>query len=199
MAYFSLAGEGALDLLVARKIVAFADHQVFAQYDKGGKNNLDRNLKGYMNASRVGPWLILRDLDQDACPLAVLDSIAADRVAFPNCLLRICIRSVESWLLADKAGFSLFFGVSSARIPPVPDALQDSKGALLDVVSHARNRNLRDGVLPRNGSGRRVGPEYNAVMAAYVEGAWSVQRARANSDSLHRAVASVESWQPTLG
>jgi hypothetical protein len=187
MAFFSIAGEGILDLSVARVIIYHHGHQVFAEFDKRGKDRLDASLHGYFLASRHSPWLILRDLDAAECPITLLDNIAPNRADFGNALLRVCIRSVESWLLADRTGFSQHFGVSANHIPAAPDNLLNPKLSLVQCVARSRFRNLREGIVPRTGSGRSVGPEYNAILSQYIATNWDVKRACLNSDSLNRA------------
>lgn len=194
MAYFSIAGEGVLDLVIARKALEYHGHSVFAEFDKRGKDRLDAALPGYLNASRYSPWLIFRDLDQHDCVVQLLDQIAPQRGDFPNAIIRICIRSVESWLLADRVGFARFFGVPAGRISPSPDLLANPKDALVRSVEASRHKNLRDGIMPRAGSGRKVGPEYNAVLSDYIDKVWSIERAINASESLSRAVRRIQAF-----
>ncbi|WP_179188282.1 hypothetical protein [Sphingomonas sp. IBVSS2] len=187
MAIFSVAGEGILDLAVARKMLSRYGHQVASEFDKGGKHRLDAAIPGYLNAARFSPWLILRDLDDDGCPVALLNQIAPNRHEIGGALIRLCNRSVESWLLADRSGFARFFGLALAIVPANPDLLVDPKQVLIQCVSASRHRNLREGVIPRPGSGRKVGPEYNAVLSDFVNEIWDVDRGCDQSNSLSRA------------
>ena len=43
----------------------------------------------------------------------------------------------EAWLLADRANFARYFGVSLDRVPPDPEALPHAKQALLGLVRHS--------------------------------------------------------------
>jgi hypothetical protein len=195
MATFSIAGEGVLDLQVAERVLAYLGHSASGKFDKQGKERLDASIPGFLNASRFSPWLIMRDLDNAACAPALLDQIAPTRFQYPSAMLRICVRSVEAWLLADRTGFARYFGVSLSRVPANPDQLANPKTALVNAVTRSRNRSLREGVTPRAGSGRSVGPEYNAVMLDYVNREWSIDGARANSSSLERAVVRIGAYQ----
>lgn len=195
--YFTLAGEGILDLAVAGKIVSESGHLVLAQYDKRGKSRLDQAIPGYARASIISPWLVLRDLDTDSCPLTVLGQIGINRVSFPNLILRICIRSIESWLIADRTGLAHFLGIRVGQVVDDPEALGDPKAELVRLARLSRRRDLREGLVPRVGSGRKIGPEYNALLRMYVADVWSVERAAKASDSLLRAVTRVREFAPS--
>lgn len=186
--HFSIAGEGTLDLAVAEIILNRFGHEVSAAFDKRGKDNLDSRLSGYLNASRISPWLVLRDLDTDDCAPTVLNRIAPNIGQFPNMHLRICVRSVEAWLLADSQAFAQFLGVRIAAVPQDPDDLAYPKTTLVQIAAGSRRRNLRDGIVPRPQSGRAVGPEYNSIMTEFVLAHWNVERAIGQSPSLDRAV-----------
>lgn len=195
MPYFSIAGEGLLDLAVARKILEQHSHDISYEFDLGGKDKLDKSLSGYLNASRHSPWLILRDLDREECAPSLLEKIAPNRSDFSGAVLRVCVKAVEAWVLADRQGFARHFGLAAATIPSDPEALADPKVALVTCISRSRHRNLREGVVPRQGSGRQVGPEYNAVLIDFVRTNWDLTRATEVSASLRRTVERVAAFQ----
>lgn len=192
MAYFSIAGEGFLDLSVGKRLLEMFNHQVIAQYDKRGKDRLDASFPGYLNASRLNPWLVLRDQDNHPCVAELSRQINPNRDEFPQMVLRICATSIESWLLADKTGFSRYFRVGAGKLPSDVEALPDAKGCLINIVSGCSRRNLREGIVPRVGSGRKIGPEYNAVLSSFINEEWNANRASENSESLRRAMSRIE-------
>ena len=98
-------------------------HRVQVQ---NGKPNLRRALPGYNAAARRSAWLVLVDRDQDhACAAA----LATDWLPVPSqhMRLRVVVRQIEAWLLADAERFASFFAVKRHAIPTNPDSVLDAK------------------------------------------------------------------------
>lgn len=93
--------------------------------------------------------------------------------------------------MADSESFTDFFAVHR-RVPPDVDQLKDPKQVLTNLCRKSQNRRIREGVPPRQGSGRRVGPEYVVIMQDFVQRAWRPDRARQHSPSLERALVSLD-------
>jgi hypothetical protein len=191
---FIIAGESELDLSVGEKIVAHFGHGVFGAYSKGGHVRLDGNLRGYANASRQTPWLILRDLDHANCAAALADQLLPERAQFPDLFFRIVVREIEAWLLADRPAISQYLGVSQAIVPGQPEQIAHPKEELIRVASRSRHRQLREGIVPRAGSGATIGPEYNALLHRFVVDHWDVSRAAESSESLRRLLDRLAHW-----
>lgn len=195
MAYFSVAGEGILDLAVGKKLLTSLNHDVIAEFDKRGKDRLDASLVGFARASAHSPWLVLRDLDNHACAPSLLEQIIPDRNDHPNLLLRVCVRSIEAWLLADQHAIASFLGLRLGAFANDPDGLANPKRSLIEAAAQSRRRDLREGITPRTGSGRTIGPEYNAIMMAFLENHWSLERALDSSSSLKKAHDTIAAYQ----
>jgi hypothetical protein len=68
-------------------------------YGKNGKADLHKKIKGYNNAARHAPWLVLVDLDDESCAFSLCQSwlpVPARYLCF-----RVAVRQVEAWLMAD--------------------------------------------------------------------------------------------------
>ena len=102
--------------------------------------------------------------------------------------MRVPVRSLDSWLLADAAGFSEEFFVRLGRIPDRPDEVDNPKQFLVNVCRSSRRAAIRNSVPAREGSGRMVGPEYVSRVSAFARGRWSPERAAQRSPSLARAI-----------
>lgn len=194
MSEVSYAVEGWADEPVAERIITKAGHQPRRILTADGKARLDAKIPGYNRSAQHRLWLVMRDLDHDdaaTCPADLRRGLVGGDVS-PGLALRFAVRSVESWLMADVDGFSQFFGLHVSRVPREPDALPDPKHALVDTCRRSRSRAIREGVVPRPGSGRRVGPEYTATIREFVGQAWDIDRAETESPSLARAIADVE-------
>ena len=154
-----------------------------------GKPNLDKRLPDLNRSAENLPWLVVRDLDRDDRHLCV-PSLRRRLLGHPanegRCF-RLAVRSVEAWLIADYLAFADYFAVSR-RLPDQVDQLVDPKQSLTDLCRRSRRRSIREGVPPRPGSGRRVGPEYMSTVRDFAHGHWDPNRARARSPSLDRAL-----------
>ncbi|HTU11182.1 MAG TPA: hypothetical protein VMG08_09825 [Allosphingosinicella sp.] len=184
--YFSIAGEDLLHLAVAEKIVAHFGCEVAASHNRNGCGRVDSGLRGFAAASTYSPWLVFRDLDAAPCAPALLEKILPERDEYPNLLLRIVVREVESWIIADRTNLAQFLGVSLTKIPLDPESLAHPKEAMILLANQTRHRKIRDGLVPRGGSGASVGPEYNSILEAYIWDKWSIEGAAANAPSLSR-------------
>lgn len=190
MPYISVAVEGISDEAVVRRLIDARGADVHRVQVQDGKSNLRRALPGYNGAAQGDPWLVLVDLDQDfACaPLMVVNWLpqAAQFMRF-----RVVVRQIEAWLLADADRFSDFFGVASAAIPVQPDNVPDAKAALLTLVGGSTRGAIREDMVPRAGSGRRVGPAYTSRLIEFATSptvGWRPDIAAQRSPSLSRCI-----------
>lgn len=104
---------------------------------------------------------------------------------------RLAVRAVEAWLLADAERLADFLSIRPARVPQLPDALDDPKKALVGLARRSRSSAIREDVVPRPGSHRPVGPGYTGRIVQFVTGPKSLWRpdvAASNSDSLRRCI-----------
>lgn len=160
------AVEGPTDERVLRRIVAARGGSVHRVQVPQGKSNLRARLPGYNAAARRSPWLVLVDLNGAyPCPSALVQ----DWLPAPSSLMRfrVVVRSVEAWLLADRERFASSFSVPLVRVPHDPDTVPNPKQALLTAVGHSRRKAIRLDMLPRQGSGRQVGPAYTSRLIDY--------------------------------
>ena len=174
MAFISAAVEGVSDEAVVRRLIDVRGAEVHRVQVQHGKQNLRRALPGYNGAAQGDPWLVLVDLDQDyACgPLLVAD-----------------------WLLADADRFSDFFGVARQSVPEQPDDLPDAKAAVLVLAAQSSKRAIRDDMVPRPRSGRRVGPAYTSRMMEFATrpaDGWRPDIAATRSPSLSRCITRLD-------
>ena len=197
--YVAIATEGIIDEAVARRLLGEAGLGVSESYLRRGKSDLDPQIPGYCRAADHWPWFILRDLDNDAsCAAELIASIVPHRGRYLT--LRVAVRQVESWLLADRENLAGFLSVPVSRVPERPEELLDAKATLVDVARRSRHRGTRSDMTPREGSGAKVGPAYNAKLVEFVLREWDPSIAETRSDSLlraRRAVAAIEAPSTT--
>ncbi len=157
----------------------------------GGKADLLKKLPGYNAASRHMHWLILLDLDQEAggCPALYIRQCLDQERAGKFCL-RIAVQALEAWLLADIEQLAAYLGVAAGNFPANPDAEPNPKHTLLEIVRRkCRKAALRSDLLPRPGSGAKVGPAYPGRIQEFVrQSPWRPEAAAKRSDSLRRCL-----------
>lgn len=189
----TVAIEGASDEGVARSLLreAGVGHHIFT--GRSGKSALLKRLKSYNAAAQHMPWLVLVDLDGDfpCAPAAVEAWLNGEELGAHMCL-RVAVTEMEAWLLADAEAISRFLGVSRSLIPLDPDNLQDPKGSLIGLARRSTKRAVREGLVPRDGSGASVGPTYVSDINVFATELWRPQVARAASPSLDRALKALD-------
>ncbi len=188
--FISAAVEGPFDEIVATRLIAECGGECGPAVSKGGKPNLRRRIGGFREAAKHSPWFVLVDLDREfECAPELVNEWLTSTPAL--LCFRVAVRSVESWLLADRAAFAQFIGVSQTRIPGRPDELEYPKQELINVARRSRRRSVIEDIVPRSGSGSPVGPAYNLTLGEFAKRSWSPDRAAAASPSLSACLAAL--------
>jgi len=155
---------------------------------------LRKNGFGYLR-SKMASWrqmaahqivVILTDLDQKNCPVTLLDDwLGPDRICPDNLLLRIAVREIEAWVLADHDAMRQLIG-PKGHLPLAPDELPDPKQSLLNLAKNAARNVREDLIAPRNAIASQ-GLAYNRRLTEHVRTVWNPERAAERSPSLMRA------------
>ena len=142
---------------------------IAARYNEAGKNT-----------SVMG----LADLEQEQCaPLLLASKLPCKSAGFH---LRIAVRMLESWLLADRQSMARFLKVPISALPTNPDNEAHAKRVLVDIARKSTSKTIRDALVPDD-SGGVVGPDYVATMSKFIEQHWRASVARKTSPSLEKA------------
>lgn len=133
--------EGLVDEAVIRRLAGHAGIEVGPVHGKSGKAHLRQRIAGYNNAARIGPWVVLVDLNREAeCAPPLRDAWL--RQPAPMMCFRVAVRGVESWLLADRGRLARFLRVPISRIPTAPDSIEDPKRAVIELAARSRRRDI---------------------------------------------------------
>jgi hypothetical protein len=76
-------------------------------------------------------------------------------------------------------------------IPPNPEEVDDPKDLMVSLAGESRDRRIRHEMVPSPGSGRAVGPAYNARLIEFVmdrQRGWRPAVAAQYSESLDRCL-----------
>jgi hypothetical protein len=188
----SAAVEGDLDEVVLRRIADHVGFSVGSVYGRKGKPYLLKTLAGFNNAARFSPWIVILDLDRDheCAPTAITAWLPHPA---KQMFCRVAVRAIEAWLLADRDRIAAMLAISPQRISRDPDLLDDPKRHLIELARNSNRAEIRASIVPRAGSGRSVGPSYNAKMIEFITaGRWRIDTARNSSASLQRALDRLE-------
>jgi len=186
----SAAVEGVIDEAVVRRLIAHVGAGAGSIYGRNGKPRLLSNIKGYNEAVRHSPWIVLVDLDRDAECAPPFCSEWLPSVA-PLMCFRIAVREVEAWLMADRERLADFLRIPVTMVPLQAEAIVDPKQTLVNMARKSRIRAIRQDMVPRAESGRQVGPAYPSRLIEFIENrqaGWRPDVAAESSSSLNRCL-----------
>ena len=188
--------EGRTDEAVAKILLNFIGLEVGVVYGGKGKPYLLERLPNYNKAAQFGPWFVLVDLDTDAqCPPEATEQWLPNPAK--GMRFRVVVRAIEAWLMADRDSMASFLTVSPSKLQHQIDLDSNPKETLINIARASRNRNIREALVPRQGSGGKVGPLYVPMLNEFVEKLWRPDVAANESESLHRcilALSTLISW-----
>jgi len=183
---WALATEDPLSEAIGLRLLAeLPDRiEVHPKLQRGGSGYLRARMKSLKQISRRQGVLILTDLDRKKCPLELLEDWLEGEPTPPSLLLRIAVRSVESWALSDHEGIRKLIG-PRGTLPQRPDELPNPKQHLLKLAQRAP-REVRFDLVKQDGAMASQGIGYNACLSDWIRATWSPGRAAKLSPSLRR-------------
>lgn len=157
-----------------------------------GSGNIKNKCEAFLKMALAGLYtIILTDLDNDDCACTLIrdwfNIPQGDPINLPSqCIFRVAVKEVESWIIADHAAWAEYIGISEANFSKYPDQLDDPKEHLLNVVHRKGRTKIHREMLPKDAA--HIGPRYNEVLCDFVDNIWKPERAAKNSPSLKRAL-----------
>ena len=177
-----------MDEAVAQKLIIEAGGKPGKVYGKNGKDFLHKRIQGFNNAARNMPWLVMVDLDHDAdCAPPFCEQWVPNPA--PYLCFRVAVREVEAWIMADADSLASFLRIGRKKIPSDPEQLEDPKTMMVNLARRSQRRAIKQDMVPREGSGRSVGPAYASRLIEYVQQFWRPEAAGERSESLRRSIA----------
>jgi hypothetical protein len=187
MTEVALATEDELSETVGRRLLVDARPQLGAGLllRKGGFGYLRSGMAKWCALARAQPVFLLADLDHEPCASSLIRNWLRELPRPEDLLLRVAVREIEAWLLADHEGMQRLLGRKGT--PSVdPDLLQDPKQHLLQLARSAK-RDVRRDLVAERGTVAAQGIAYNARLCDFVSNDWDPERASSRSASLRRA------------
>lgn len=197
-----ISGEDAVTLAVLKRMLAYVSprfvilNNIPARGGEVKKRVLESN-----DLSEDFPVIMLLDLD-DGCAPDLKTTLLQGQSQNNHFLLNISVDEAEAWLMADRQGFSKYFGID-INLMPIPQMQKQGgrvermemyfpmKSSL--VLTHqlalkSRKKEIREKVGVADPKGPKKGKEYNDAVIPFVENVWNIDAALPNSDSLQRMV-----------
>lgn len=185
----NLATEDELSEAVALRLIAatFGDSKVGLKLGRKGNGYLIKKLPSFRQMAKRGPLLVLTDLDRTACAPALISKWSGGEQFSENLLMRVAVREIEAWLLADRNGAADLLGISPNLIPVDSEQIADPKLFLLNLARKAK-REVRSELIPAKGAIASQGLGYNRVLSSFISHNWSLENAMLGSASLSKAM-----------
>ncbi len=186
MAVIHMIVEGVLDEAVANRIIVETDHTPGPCYPKKGFTYIKDKIKAFNKSAVSINYLALVDFMDTGlpCPGAVITTWLPHRQ--PRMLLRVVVKEIESWLLADRENIANFLQIALSKIPDRPEGLEDPKQALINLARTSKSKRIRAALVPEEGSTASEGRLYTSELSQFVNQQWDPANARRNAPSLER-------------
>lgn len=168
-------------------------YEVYHTLGRQGRGYLESKITEINRAARHIAFFVLIDLDRDNCAPQSLVTLLPNGKS-QGLILRYAVRASESWVLADRHGFTSLLGIPLNKIPMNTDMIADPKQFLLSAAKLSRRSQLKEELLPPHGSTARVGPNYNGVLTEFVAKNWNIEEAVCHSESLRSAVDALDTF-----
>jgi len=183
----NLLVEGLTDEVVAKRLLAHVGLVPGKSFGKSGKANLLARLPNYNQAARHSIWFAMIDLDNDAvCASQAIARWLPEKAQ--DMVLRVVVKAVEAWLMADIESMAAFLHVSPSLFPGNPDGEENPKEKLLNIARRSTNTTIRNDFVPRQGSGTSEGPEYATLLNEFTTKYGRPEEAAKRSSSLNRCI-----------
>lgn len=194
--YINAVYEDAISFAVIKQLLKCSSRPfvIDDQYCKNGSSYIKNKIHAFHKAARYQPFIILLDADAETCPLTVLNKTISEELRHTNCIFRIVVREIETWLLADCKGLSIFLGVPLNKIPRDVENISDPKRLITTLARNSTKRLIREGIAPPPGSTAHTSAEYNVLLSQFVKNQWNIEAAADNSESLRRAISAVKQF-----
>ena len=138
----ALATEDDLSEAIGLRLLAELSTSVTPNLSLGKKGSgyLRSGIQKWRQLAHKQVVLIFTDLDRVECPVALREDWLGSANVPVNLMLRIAVREVESWVLADHQAFRKLIG-QKGKLPPDPDSLSDPKQHLLATSETSAKNN----------------------------------------------------------
>lgn len=183
----AIATEDQLSEAIVLRLIAEVPGELKVMHSLGkrGSGYLSSKMNSWRQMAEHQVMVVLTDLDRADCVVKFREKWLANQPLPASLLIRVAVREVESWVLADHVAVRELIGPKGV-LPATPDELADPKQVLLRLAKGAP-KPVREDLLKTIDGNLSQGLGYNARLTTWVASTWSPQRAAKRSPSLARA------------
>lgn len=157
-----------------------------------GYGYIKKSLHSFNATAAIIPFVVLADADNRPCPPETIASWLGNHPQHPQLIVRIAVREVEAWLLADRSGMANYLGVHESWIPTDTARIKDPKRYISRLAARSRRKEIREELARAPGTRSKTGPYFNQSLQYFVKELWNIPEALKHSDSLRRATKSFD-------
>ena len=201
-----ISGEDAVTVAVIKRLLSFVSSRfvVLGNIPARGGEVKSKVLKSNALAKDY-PVVMLLDLDQGCAP-ELKKKLLQGNPQSQHFLMNISVDEAEAWLMADRQGFSTFFGID---IDAIPVSVMQKQGGHIErmemnfpckssfmlthkLALHSSKKEIRQKIGVPTPNGPKKGKEYNDAIVPFIENEWDIAAALPNSDSLQRMICRLQ-------
>ena len=201
-----ISGEDAVTVAVIKRMLSYVSSRFTILRNIPARGGEVKSKVLESNAlSNDFPVIMLLDLDQGCAP-DLKKKLLQDSSQNRHFLMNVSVDEAEAWLMADRIGFSKYFGIDINKIPNPKMQKQGGRVERLEmyfpmksslVLTHqlallSSKKEIREKIGVSDPNGPKKGKEYNDAIIPFVENHWNIDSALPNSDSLQRMVRRLE-------
>ncbi|MBK8037408.1 MAG: hypothetical protein IPK22_09775 [Verrucomicrobiaceae bacterium] len=186
--------EGELEAAVARKLLPelSLDISNAAFGVAKGNSRFWQEISRRNASAKAGLTVVaLGDLEQEPCA-GQLIARHLPRGCDNKFVLRLAVRMLESWLLADSEKMAAFLHIPLSKLPIDPDNLKHPKHELVRLAQQHGTKAIRQDLVPEQGHSGIVGKGYRPRIEEFIQSHWRPRVAAKRSPSLRRAILALE-------
>ena len=157
----------------------------------GGYGYIKKSLAAFNVRARSKPMVVLVDADDRSCPPETISDWLGGARRHSELVVRVAMREVEAWLLADRAGISDFLGVKESCLPRDTERIRDPKRYVVRLAARSRRREVREDLAPARGTKATTGPYFTRALSGFAGSLWDLAAAESENASLRRARAAL--------
>jgi hypothetical protein len=165
--------------------------KTWEQQPGGGYGYIKKSLAGFNVRALTQPVIALVDADDRCCPPETISEWLGGASQHPNLVVRVAVREVEAWLLADRGGIADFLSVKESCLPRDTERIRDPKRYVVRLAARSRRSEVRNDIAPARGTQATTGPYFTRALASFAGSLWDVAAAESQNASLRRARAAL--------
>jgi hypothetical protein len=199
LSYINIAFEDILSEAVITRILSrfFPEARIARRFHGRGSGYLKLHLQAFVNGSRHIPYFVLIDSDRESCAKKFLTTLIKDKPP-RQCMLRIAVHEVESWLLADFNNLLKSLKIQSGKcFYNNTDEIERPKEYILKIIDRGAPEVIKKSLIHASCGGATQGPGYNSFMVRFAMEQWNIDAALYHSESLKRAVECISNFRKT--